>query len=384
MPTMTKISLAIAGFFLSSTVLLAQDVYDSDGDGFDDNTDNCTLTFNPDQRDTDGDYRGNMCDADFNGDDVINLIDLLYLRSVFLRPDPDGDLNGDGTVNLLDLLILRSLFLTAPGPTGADPNQPPCDCYFSSDCNDGDDSTDLFCNYGPGQFTVEDICAWRDIKPDGVFGAGCSIESDLTTGGWVPNVCDGVCAPSTSGSTFGLEDTNLVAQAVELWGEAMLNPSAAGGGPVDARLAEQASALQFKAQDVPIMLGRYTADALAMSAGQPFHDYFCHFEGYPEDANPPTVNLAGDTCRITAGQLTIQALAGELRTPGVAAGIMRDIVRACSNWQELFTTQCAAGPRALGCAINFVESLAFFLRTPPTQPAAQPDPVHELLRTAVR
>lgn len=382
MSIMTKKTLAVACLFLFSTAALAQDVWDSDGDGFDDNKDNCTLVANPLQRDTDGDYNGNMCDADFNNDFTVNALDLGIMRVRFLTPDPDADLNGDAFVDLQDVGIMRQLYLAAPGPTGADPGQPPCDCYFSFDCNGGGGS--LFCNYGPGNFATEDICAWRDIKPDGVFGAGCSIESDLTTGAWTPDICDGVCAPASAGSSFGLENTALVAQAIEIWGDAMLNPSVSGGGPVDPELAAQASAIQFNGQDVPIMLGRYTADALGMAAGEPFYEYFCHYEAYPEDNDPITVDLAGNDCRITAGQLTVQALSAELQAPGSAAGIMQGIVTACSNWQELFTSQCEVGPGALDCAVDFVESLAYFLSTPPTQPAARPDPVFDLLRTAIR
>ena len=46
-----------------------------DGDGIGDACDNCTLVSNADQRDTDADGYGNMCDADFNGDGVVNVTD---------------------------------------------------------------------------------------------------------------------------------------------------------------------------------------------------------------------------------------------------------------------------------------------------------------------
>lgn len=363
---------------------MAQDIWDSDGDGFDDNKDNCTLTFNPLQRDTDGDYMGNMCDADFNGDNVINFGDFSYLSANFLSTDPDADLNGDGNVNFGDIAQFASLFLSTPGPTGTNPDQPPCNCYFTGDCNDGDPSTSLFCYYGPGSFATEDNCVWRDIKPGGVYLSGCSIESDLTTGSWTPDICDGVCIESSRGSFIGLEDTSQVAQAMLLWGDAMINPSANGGGPVDEVLANEVRAMSFNGQDIPIALGRYAADALAMAAGEPFHDYFCHYEGHPEDPEQPVVNLAGNTCLITSGQLTIQALASELQTPGTAAEIMKNIVDACPNWQTMFTTQCEAGPNALNCAIKFIEDEAYFLRTPLIEPARKVSPIEELLGAVAR
>ncbi|MDH3768495.1 MAG: hypothetical protein OES99_08590, partial [Gammaproteobacteria bacterium] len=260
-----------------------------------------------------------------------------------------------------------------------DPDQPPCDCYFSNDCNDGNPGTQLFCDFGPGSFFTEDVCAWRDIKPNGVFGAGCSIESDLTTGAWVPSICDGICTPEGGGSSVGLEDTALIAQTIEYWGAAMIDPSAGGGGPVDAKIAAQATAVQFNAANAPMVLGRHAADALAMAAGESFHDYFCHWEGHPEDGNPPVVDLAGDTCRITSGRLTIQALVSEIQTPGSAAAIMAGIVDACPNWRRMFSTQCTAGPGALNCAIEFIEAQAYFLRTPRISPATVPSLIDELL-----
>ncbi len=355
----TKLLLCVGLMMAWSGTAMAQDIWDTDGDGFDDNVDNCTLVFNDLQRDTDGDSFGNMCDADFNADGQINFLDLAYLGENFLTTDPDADLNGDGSVNFVDVARFGELFMTTPGPTGTDPDQPPCTCYFSGDCPSG-----TFCNYGPGSFATEDICVWRDIKPLGVVGAGCSIESNLTTGDWIPDICDGVCTSSTQGSSIGLEDTKLVAEAMLVWGDAMINPSAAGGGPVDPELAQRALDMPFSLPTLPIQLGRYAADALAMAAGEPFHDYFCHYEGHPEDPNQPVVNLAGNTCLVTSGQLTMRALASELTTPGTARAIMEEIPDACPNWQNLFATQCKPGADALNCAIGYIESQATFLRTP--------------------
>jgi hypothetical protein len=105
---------------------------DSDEDGIPDYQDNCVLQANgpliPDtggnsQRDTDSDGFGNLCDGDFNNDNIINSIDLgLFKLKMFsndTQPDfePDIDLNGDGTVNSLDLGIMRMLFSQPPGPS---------------------------------------------------------------------------------------------------------------------------------------------------------------------------------------------------------------------------------------------------------------------------
>ncbi len=93
-------------------------VPDTDDDGIQDVADNCIAVANADQRDTDGDDIGNACDADFNQDCTVNVIDLGLLRVNFFSNDPDTDLNGDGIVNVVDLGLMRSAFFSAPGPSG--------------------------------------------------------------------------------------------------------------------------------------------------------------------------------------------------------------------------------------------------------------------------
>jgi hypothetical protein len=91
---------------------------DSDGDGLLDTEDNCTLVPNPDQRNTDGDRYGNICDPDFDNNNFVGRPDIAYFRSVLQTADPDADLNGDGTVNFGDFQILRSYLGGPPGPSG--------------------------------------------------------------------------------------------------------------------------------------------------------------------------------------------------------------------------------------------------------------------------
>ena len=91
---------------------------DADGDGVLDSADNCTLVSNADQRDTNGDGYGNVCDGDFDDNCATNLVDFGYLKSVLFTTDPDADLNGDGTVTFKDVLIFKSLLNQPPGPSG--------------------------------------------------------------------------------------------------------------------------------------------------------------------------------------------------------------------------------------------------------------------------
>lgn len=90
---------------------------DLDQDGVTDHTDNCTFVANPLQRDSDSDGFGNLCDADFNNDCVVNVLDLGQLRAGYFSNDPVLDLDANGVVNAVDLGIFRTLFLNAPGPS---------------------------------------------------------------------------------------------------------------------------------------------------------------------------------------------------------------------------------------------------------------------------
>lgn len=91
---------------------------DADGDGVTNSADNCQDIANPFQRDTDNDNYGNICDADFNNDCVVNGVDLGIMKLRFFGADPDADLNGDGVVNAVDLGLLRARFFATPGPSG--------------------------------------------------------------------------------------------------------------------------------------------------------------------------------------------------------------------------------------------------------------------------
>ncbi len=92
---------------------------DADGDGVANATDNCIVTPNPTQLDTNGDNYGNACDPDLDNNCLINFGDLALFRSAFHpRPyDADADFDGDGFVNFGDLSVVRQFFLASPGPT---------------------------------------------------------------------------------------------------------------------------------------------------------------------------------------------------------------------------------------------------------------------------
>jgi hypothetical protein len=83
---------------------------------------NDTATAGPSQNDTDGDDFGNMCDADFNGNGIVDPGDFTLLKSRFGQTGfPDQDLNGNSIVDPFDFSKLKSVFGQPPGPSGLAP-----------------------------------------------------------------------------------------------------------------------------------------------------------------------------------------------------------------------------------------------------------------------
>jgi hypothetical protein len=95
---------------------------DDDGDGIANVEDNCSEVANADQRDTDGDNYGNICDPDFNQNGIVDPVDFSLLKQKFGLPGfPDQDLNGNGIVDPVDFSTLKQFFGQPPGPSGLVP-----------------------------------------------------------------------------------------------------------------------------------------------------------------------------------------------------------------------------------------------------------------------
>ena len=99
---------------------------DADSDGVYNGTDNCPDVYNPDQEDTDGDDIGDECDncnnlvfadGDLDGNDNVDIFDILVLVDVILGANENtclmeaGDVNGDGVSNILDVIELLQQIL---------------------------------------------------------------------------------------------------------------------------------------------------------------------------------------------------------------------------------------------------------------------------------
>jgi hypothetical protein len=97
---------------------------DGDGDGVCDPLDDCVDVANPDQRDTDLDGYGNLCDADFDNDGVVGAPDYATVVGLFGQEasdpgyDPDVDLNGNGAIGGPEFSFVLSRFGEDVGPSG--------------------------------------------------------------------------------------------------------------------------------------------------------------------------------------------------------------------------------------------------------------------------
>ncbi len=112
---------AWSGLVLALALLypLAGMAQDSDGDGIEDQFDNCIEIANPDQRDSNGDGFGNVCDADLDNNGFVSFNDLELFRAAFNTSNADADFDGSGFVSFNDLEIFRTLFNKPPGPAGS-------------------------------------------------------------------------------------------------------------------------------------------------------------------------------------------------------------------------------------------------------------------------
>ncbi len=113
----SRVLLGTCLFFWMLPTAIAGDT-DTDSDGISDAVDNCLNTPNADQRDTNSDGFGNLCDPDLDNNGTVDFTDLSLLKAVFFTADADADLDDSGTVDFPDLSIMKSFFFGQPGPTG--------------------------------------------------------------------------------------------------------------------------------------------------------------------------------------------------------------------------------------------------------------------------
>jgi hypothetical protein len=96
---------------------------DSDGDGISDIEDNCIYVYNPNQKDTNSDGYGLVCDPDVDNDgntienDAKICSDAYGTHPGDPKWNPDCDLNGDEIIDIKDLFIINDNIGMPPGPS---------------------------------------------------------------------------------------------------------------------------------------------------------------------------------------------------------------------------------------------------------------------------
>ncbi len=108
---------------------------DQDGDGVPDARDVCRDIPNADQRDSDGDGFGNLCDADVDNDGWVTSswglvqragdLEQIAISARDFERVPHHDLNGDGKVDLHDVGLAQVMLFQRPGPGVKKPGPSP-------------------------------------------------------------------------------------------------------------------------------------------------------------------------------------------------------------------------------------------------------------------
>ena len=89
---------------------------DWDYDGIPDIDDNCRYDVNPNQRDTNSDGYGNICDPDLDNDGDVDNDDLTIVQNAIGTSNADADIDGDGNVDWWDEGIVNGWIGYPPGP----------------------------------------------------------------------------------------------------------------------------------------------------------------------------------------------------------------------------------------------------------------------------
>ena len=108
-------------FSLWAAPLFARAAPDFDADGVADTIDNCSERANPAQDDTDGDDCGNVCDADYNDDGLVNSPDFGAFAAAFGLMDEEKvhrDPVAGKTVGYRDWGFFQGAWGSVPGPSG--------------------------------------------------------------------------------------------------------------------------------------------------------------------------------------------------------------------------------------------------------------------------
>jgi hypothetical protein len=126
---MKTTAIAASAAFLFGLIANAANAQDSDFDGVADALDNCSEDANPAQDDTDGDFCGNLCDADYDQNGQVGFPDFGQFSAAFSTHDEEKchvEPIPGCTVGWLDFGYYSTQYSQTPGPSGTTPGTIAC------------------------------------------------------------------------------------------------------------------------------------------------------------------------------------------------------------------------------------------------------------------
>jgi len=210
----------------------------------------------------------------------------------------------------------------------------PCNCYFSSDCP----LSGQFCDWG--SLSVEDSCWWREPKPEGNPGAGCT--EDQYDWGW----CDGICSPSGQSTALVGETSKAVRNGVQAWSDALLGTALDGGGTPSIRWLEHVGDVEFADPDSSYTIWRIMMETIALARGI---DAFV----FPRDDQPTpytvaVTRLSADSAAYRNSALAVQAVLAEMEQEGSGRRFVDQMDQSALD-DELFNRICDGAPDRMTC-----------------------------------
>jgi hypothetical protein len=134
-PSATRIAwFSLAVFLLTAASALAGSNPDFDLDGVGDAIDNCSITANAAQDDSDADFCGNLCDADYDQSGVVGYPDFGIFFSCFgtgsfncyIALHFEGFIGPERAVGFTEFGFFTANYGTVPGPSGSTPGTVAC------------------------------------------------------------------------------------------------------------------------------------------------------------------------------------------------------------------------------------------------------------------